>query len=282
MGCDDIVGMLGKLLPYADPSTSAAWSPNPFGAIGTRPRTASDASDASIRSLKPTNNNSPFKHPSTPARPIVPHSSSIYTPPESPPNHNYFQPMNMQKVLNTPWPQQHQQQHQSVSPPSQMGYPNWPPFSTASPLNNSTPRATPPMMLTPQNIRNMHNYNNMQMAMQNAQPQQQQVQPAFNRQISEEDIEQQILGELSKMRTNVPTDYVCHRCNQKGHWIKFCPTKDPRMEKTPYQGDRPSTGFFACDDCGRKWKADARRNQSMTCRGCRKPVFPYKMMKKAD
>ena len=21
-----------------------------------------------------------------------------------------------------------------------------------------------------------------------------------------------------------PANYVCHRCNQKGHWIKFCPT----------------------------------------------------------
>ena len=30
----------------------------------------------------------------------------------------------------------------------------------------------------------------------------------------------------------VPTNYICHRCNKKGHWIYECPTNgDPKFDR---------------------------------------------------
>ncbi|CAJ0953737.1 unnamed protein product, partial [Mesorhabditis belari] len=252
MGAENPIAlMLSKLAVSDEPSTSC----NPYGPIG-RPRVTSNASQSDCL------RNTSFRTSSTSTGISSGRSSSLLpTPPPSPPN--VFFLGNSQMMSSSP--QSYSPFHSSSNntPFSAAGFRMYSPNSAfTSPIQ--TPFGTPPYSQSfHQVFRQPHQI-----------IQQQPVQQ------TDEDIEAEVLRELQALRSTVPDDYVCHRCNQKGHWIKFCPTKNPMNERTPYQGDRPSVGFFRCG-CTRQWKADAQKNTPMTCRGCRQPVFPFKMMKKS-
>ncbi|CAI4221837.1 unnamed protein product [Auanema sp. JU1783] len=95
---------------------------------------------------------------------------------------------------------------------------------------------------------------------------------------SMEDIEEAVRRELLAVRQVPYRDYVCHRCGQKGHMIRHCPTKNPEQEPTPYQGNRRSIGVFNCGPCNRQWRSkNTFANKTYPCNTCGRLFYPTKM-----
>ncbi|KAJ1904402.1 hypothetical protein LPJ81_002513, partial [Coemansia sp. IMI 209127] len=54
-----------------------------------------------------------------------------------------------------------------------------------------------------------------------------------------------------------PLNYICHSCDQPGHWIGDCPTRDQRQNKRQRTDDKPPPGY-KCHQCKQSghWRAD--------------------------
>lgn len=75
-----------------------------------------------------------------------------------------------------------------------------------------------------------------------------------------------------------PSNYLCHLCFSKGHFIKDCPQARPRGEGlTPYQGKKRCFGEYKCSKCKRKWMSgNSWANMGQECKKCNINVYPHK------
>ncbi|KAJ2553848.1 hypothetical protein EV175_002792 [Coemansia sp. RSA 1933] len=64
-------------------------------------------------------------------------------------------------------------------------------------------------------------------------------------------------GKQSK-RPPPPLNYVCHSCNQPGHWIGDCPTRDQQQIKRQRTDDKQPPPGYRCHQCKQPghWRAD--------------------------
>ncbi|KAM8877884.1 zinc finger CCHC domain-containing protein 24-like isoform 2-T2 [Synchiropus picturatus] len=78
--------------------------------------------------------------------------------------------------------------------------------------------------------------------------------------------------------TQLPPNYLCHLCFNKGHYIRDCPQGRPkRRGLTPYQGKVRCFGEYKCPKCKRKWKsANSWANMGQDCIKCHINVYPHK------
>ncbi|XP_020285393.1 zinc finger CCHC domain-containing protein 24-like [Pseudomyrmex gracilis] len=75
-----------------------------------------------------------------------------------------------------------------------------------------------------------------------------------------------------------PSNYLCHLCFKKGHYIKDCPQARPKGEGlTPYQGKKRCFGEYKCPKCKRKWMSgNSWANMGQECIKCHINVYPHK------
>uniref|UniRef100_A0A182YCC9 Uncharacterized protein n=1 Tax=Anopheles stephensi TaxID=30069 RepID=A0A182YCC9_ANOST len=75
-----------------------------------------------------------------------------------------------------------------------------------------------------------------------------------------------------------PSNYLCHLCFKKGHYIRDCPQARPKAEgKTPYQGKKRCFGEYKCPKCKRKWMSgNSWANHGQECIKCHINVYPHK------
>ncbi|XP_022542382.1 zinc finger CCHC domain-containing protein 24 isoform X2 [Astyanax mexicanus] len=75
-----------------------------------------------------------------------------------------------------------------------------------------------------------------------------------------------------------PSNYLCHLCFNKGHYIKDCPQARPKGEGlTPYQGKKRCFGEYKCPKCKRKWMSgNSWANMGQECIKCHINVYPHK------
>nr|CAB3267886.1 zinc finger CCHC domain-containing protein 24 [Phallusia mammillata] len=85
--------------------------------------------------------------------------------------------------------------------------------------------------------------------------------------------------ELHRHATRIPpSNYLCHLCFTKGHFIKDCPHARQKGEGlTPYQGKKRCFGVYKCSKCKRKWmSSNSWANMGQDCNKCRIVVYPHK------
>ncbi|XP_022542380.1 zinc finger CCHC domain-containing protein 24 isoform X1 [Astyanax mexicanus] len=77
-----------------------------------------------------------------------------------------------------------------------------------------------------------------------------------------------------------PSNYLCHLCFNKGHYIKDCPQARPKGEGlTPYQGKKRCFGEYKCPKCKRKWMSgNSWANMGQECIKCHINVYPHKQV----
>lgn len=88
------------------------------------------------------------------------------------------------------------------------------------------------------------------------------------------------IGFDSKLARKPPTNYLCHLCFCKGHYIKDCPQARPKGEGlTPYQGKKRCFGEYKCPKCKRKWMSgNSWANMGQKCIKCAINVYPHKQV----
>ncbi|KAJ2661143.1 hypothetical protein IWW48_002554 [Coemansia sp. RSA 1200] len=66
-------------------------------------------------------------------------------------------------------------------------------------------------------------------------------------------------GSKQSRRPPPPLNYLCRSCNQPGHWINDCPTRDQQQNKRQRTNDKPPPGYI-CRQCKQPghWRSDCR------------------------